>query len=142
MNRKEFLKRVFSYGTILAAGSLMKFGKPAVAMADEKKKSEARGVTANPAETTCEKKVDFAKKWIKRFMNVMDKNLDKKTRQAIMENCGKECFSTYHGEATFPKQGIETIDLYLKQIGALFGKENAYREDKKFIIIIFKILRD
>ena len=131
MNRKEFLKKLFHYGTVLIAGSLMKFGKPSVVMADDKKGSEAADGIVNPAETRCEKKVDFAKNWVKRFMNVMDNNLDEKTRKKIMENCGKECFCSAHSEVKWPNQGIETVDKYLRQIEALYGKENAYREDNK-----------
>lgn len=131
MNRKEFLKRVFSYGTALIAGSLMKFGRSSVVMAEEKKGGEVADGSVNPAETPCEEKVDFAKNWIKRFMNVMDKNLDEETRKKIMTNCGKECFCSAHSEVKWPNQGIETVDLYLGQIGALFGKENAHREGNK-----------
>ncbi len=131
MNRKEFLKKVFNYGTLFLTGSLMKFGKPLVAMAEGEKGGEHTAWKLNPAETPCEKKVDFAKSWVKRFMSVMDKNLDEETRKKIMESCGKECFCAYNGAATWPKKGIETVDQYLQQIGALFGKENAYREGNK-----------
>lgn len=131
MNRKEFLRRMFSYGTVAIVGVLTKFGRSSVAMADGKKRGKAAERTVNPAETPCEEKVDFAKKWIKRFMNVMDKNLDEKTRKEIMEKCGEECFCSAHSRVTWPKQGIETVDMNLRQIGALYGKENAYREGKK-----------
>ncbi len=131
MNRKEFLKSVFNYGTVLTVGALMKFGQSSVVMADGKKEGETTDGPVNPAETPCEKKVDFAKRWIKRFMNVMDKNLDENTRKRIMENCGKECFCSAHSEVKWPNQGIETVDLFLQQMETLFGKENAYRDGKK-----------
>ena len=131
MNRKEFLRRVFSYGTVFIAGTLMKFGQSSVVIAEEKKGGKAAGGTVNPAETSCEKKVDFAKKWIKRFMNVMDKNLDEKARREIMESCGKECYCAYYGAAASSNQGIEAVDLFLRQIETQFGKENAHRDGKK-----------
>lgn len=131
MNRKEFLRRVFSYGTVLIAGGLMKFGRSSSVLAEETKGGEAVEGPVNPAETPCEEKVDFSKKWIKRFMNVMDKNLDEETREKIMEDCGKECFCAAHSEVNWPNQGIETVDLFLKQMETMFGKENAYRDGKK-----------
>ena len=109
----------------------MKLGQSSIVMADEKKGGQAAGGVANPAETTCREKVDFAKSWLKRLMNVMDENLDEGTRKKIMENCGKECFCTYNGTAAIPNPGIEAVDRYLDKLAKLYGKENANRDGNK-----------
>lgn len=44
---------------------------------------------------SCEERIDFAEKWLERFMNVLDTNLDEKTRQHIMEENGRACASAY-----------------------------------------------
>ena len=131
MNRKTFLKRTIGYGIALITGTMTKLGYSSTAMADEKIENEPNAGPGNPAETPCGEKVDFAKSWVKRFMNVMDENLDETTRKKIMETCGKECFCSAHSTASWPNPGIETTDKYLAKLAELFGKENAYRDGNK-----------
>jgi hypothetical protein len=44
---------------------------------------------------SCDEKMDFAEKWLEKFMNVLDSNLDEKTRKLIMEENGKACAISY-----------------------------------------------
>jgi predicted hydrocarbon binding protein len=44
---------------------------------------------------SCEEKMDFAGQWLKRFMDVLDTNLDEKSKVYIMEENGRACASAY-----------------------------------------------
>ena len=44
---------------------------------------------------SCDERIDFAEKWLEKFMKVLDSNLDEKTKKLIMEENGKACAVSY-----------------------------------------------
>ncbi|MFO7446633.1 MAG: DUF6144 family protein [Ignavibacteriaceae bacterium] len=83
-------------------------------------------------ETPCEKKVEFSQTWVKRFMNVLDGEVDEKTRIKIMETQGKACYlgSLEHRNvkpedipATTPEDFVKGINQYAGEEAASF-KDN------------------
>jgi hypothetical protein len=77
MNRKQFLMLGACGGTLPILG--------------QTPPGESKG-------TPCAKRMEFSERWVTRFMNVLDQNLDKETIQKIMEDNGRRCFRGAHGE--------------------------------------------
>lgn len=80
-------------------------------------------------ETPCSKKIEFTQNWIKRFMDVMDKNLDAETCNKLMQINGSLCATGAYGELSGPKpRTTEEIDSTIGDWQKSLGKENIYRE--------------
>jgi hypothetical protein len=85
---------------------------------------------SDPNETPCNEKMDFTQKWVKRFFEIMDKQLDEKTRTLLMQTNGKACAKGAYGEFTrtepaSPEEIDNTIALWQQKL----GKENIFRSD-------------
>ena len=81
------------------------------------------------SETSCDKKVEFAKIWISRFFTVLDKNLDEKTRIEIMRQNGEACYAGAYGETMeLVPHSYEDIDKSIAEISSYLGKDNPRRE--------------
>lgn len=79
-----------------------------------------------PECTPCEQKVEFAKTWVKRFMDILDRELDEKTRLELMEINGRMCYRGAHGEDN-PDERMD-IDDYIQRVQEYVGVENCYRD--------------
>jgi hypothetical protein len=106
MNRKDFL---------LCAGSLMATGR-----------TSATAAGADAA-ADCEKKQEFTRNWLKRFMAAMDKELDEPTRTRLMEASGRACFrsSPLAGLGSVKPGGL---DKFLAGFRQKVGEDAARRE--------------
>lgn len=126
MNRKEFLKISSGFGLVCGcAGGL--------ASAVPDKQSDGTPSALTP----CDEKVTFTKGWVKRFFDVMDGELDEKTRKKIMEMNGKACYSLHYKKGSRKKLDMD-IDTYVKRLAEYVGKENCYREGSKVIFTYVK----
>lgn len=84
----------------------------------------------NPNETPCDEKMQFAQKWVKRFFEIVDQQLDKETRIQLMQSNGAACAKDAYGEFTNDKPAtIEDIDQKIVAWQKNLGKENIYRQD-------------
>ncbi len=93
MNRKEFLKSAGRCCTGTCACVLM--GGLMNANADE-----SSSIPPEPAEKPrSEVRMEFAEKWLKRFMNVLDENLDEPTRRKVMMANGRKCYRAWIEES-------------------------------------------
>jgi hypothetical protein len=105
MDRKEFLSRVGRTGACLCAAAAGMASALSGAVPDEKvAEKEAAPKSINdtvPGEKSVEraaKRMEFGDGWVKRFLEVMEQNLDEKTREKLMEANGKACYIAYAGE--------------------------------------------
>lgn len=53
------------------------------------------GKGAKPEGGRAKKRIDFAEQWVKRFMDVLDDNLDEQTKRQLMMANGKVCHREY-----------------------------------------------
>lgn len=84
----------------------------------------------NPNETPCDEKMKFAQKWVKRFFEIVDQQLDEQTRIKLMQSNGASCAKGAYGELTNDKPAtIEDIDQKIVTWQKNLGKENIYRRD-------------
>jgi hypothetical protein len=84
--------------------------------------------SSKPGETPCTEKMEFTHKWLKRFFDIMDQQIDEPTRIKLMQSNGAACAKGAYGEFSAAKPAtLEEIDgkiaLWQKQL----GKENIYR---------------
>lgn len=117
MNRKEFLTRcgLGSCACVLGLSSLC---------ADEQKPAAPAQPTA-PAEAAAEKpkrprseeRIEFAEKWVVRFMGVLDAALDAGARRKVMMANGKACLLAYLKEIGRTVQPV-TLEEYAAQVKA------------------------
>ena len=89
----------------------------------------------NPAcdskETSCDAKMEFTQKWVKRFFDIVDQQLDEETRNNLMISNGMACAKGAYGELTDDKPAtIEEIDTKIGAWQKTLGEENIYRNDK------------
>jgi hypothetical protein len=129
MDRKQFLGRTLQ----LAAG--VGLGCPCVALSDEK----AKGASAAAGDagcgklagdyahaTTFEKRSDFAKTWVGRFMRLLDERLDEKSRRELMEANGRVCAIGAYGPPDPAK--VLGVDELVRKLAAYVGEANCRRE--------------
>ncbi len=97
MNRKEFLKTVgrtcgCAGALSLAAGSLSGMGSAETGQSAGSSQAPA-GAAAKPTPpvTPIERKMEFAHVWVKRFFDVLDREVDEPTRTRLMTVNGREC---------------------------------------------------
>ena len=86
---------------------------------------------SHPVETPCDEKMIFTQKWIKRFFEIMDQQVDEKTRTKLMQTNGTLCAKGNYGELSDKKEAsLEEIDNTIALWQQKIGKENIYRNDK------------
>jgi hypothetical protein len=71
-------------------------------------------------ETPIEEKVERAQRWVKRFFDTLDAQLDEPARKYLMEANGKNCYQQAH---TSPTQPI-ALEKLVQRIQYKNGKEN------------------
>jgi len=131
MDRKQFLGR--SLQVVAGVG----LGCPCLASAAEASQAPAGASAGTPAAcppsapgyphaSSFEKRAEFGKKWVGRFMRVIDERLDEKTRWAVMEANGRACAMGAYG----PPDPAKTIPLdeFVSRVAQYVGPENARRE--------------
>ncbi len=92
MNRKQFMANV----TKLCAGSCFcaMMGGVSELNADDK----LAGEEPKAEKPRSEKRIEFAEKWLTRFMDILGKNVDEATFNKIIEENGRGCFSDWIDE--------------------------------------------
>lgn len=112
MNRRKFVSKSVKTGAVsCAAFCLCGVDKVFAKITDDSK------------ETTCEKKVEFTQKWIKRFIDILDSELDEETRIRILESNGKSCYRAHLEEANKTPESIpqktpeEMVQMWNKYSG-------------------------
>ena len=92
MERRNFLASLGKCGLSVGLLSIM----PSVLAGEEKTAGVIRPEDdPNVIKHSCTEKMEFAEEWVKKFMGVLDENLDEPTRNKVMECNGKVCFSSY-----------------------------------------------
>ncbi len=126
MERKNFIKKLLVSG--LGCGCAMSLQANTISLPAKqtyKKSGE------NTQETPCNEKVEFTKKWIKRFMDILDENIDEEIRKKIMMTNGIKCAKSAHGEnkEIVKPLSYEEIDTGIAEWQKIIGEENIYRKD-------------
>jgi hypothetical protein len=100
MDRKEFLASVGRTGACLCAAAAGMASALSGAVPDEKAAAPKPVKDTVPGEKSVEraaKRMEFGDGWVKRFMEVLEQNLDEKTREKLMQANGKSCYIAYAG---------------------------------------------
>jgi predicted hydrocarbon binding protein len=85
--------------------------------------------------TPVDKKLQFAHKWVKRFFDIFDKELDTRTQQRILEENGKQCYLQGLNQ-NYPLVSMEKfVEILQKGV----GKENCWMEGNT---VYFNYVRD
>ncbi len=131
MNRKEFLAHIGRTGACMCAAAAGMASALTGAVPDEKaaeKEAPARSINDTvPGEKSVEraaKRMEFGDGWIKRFMEVLEQNLDEKTREKLMAANGKACYVAYAGEGQRRATPV-TFERFAEWI-AQTGKSQGY----------------
>jgi hypothetical protein len=125
MERSEFFRKFLASG--IACGCALRFQTGDALALPLTRRVEP---SSNPEETSCIEKMNFTHNWIRRFMDVMDKNLDADTCKKLMQINGSLCAKGAYGELSEPKPySIEEIDTTIASWQKTLGKENIYRKD-------------
>lgn len=132
MDRKEFLRQSVKLGGCCGL-SILAASLPGVA-----EDKPAQDKPAEPAKPdgkfhSCEERVDQGQHVIRRIIGQLDSKLDQKTREEIMENCGRECHNAYRKDWD-RKHTPEEIAGFLKYMKEHFQFEEAGDET----IVYFK----
>jgi hypothetical protein len=121
MNRKQFLGSVGLCG--LGSCSCILGGKAASLLAQESK-PDAPQPSKKPRS---QERIEFAEKWVTRFFDVLDANLDEETRKKIMMANGRVCFLEWIKET-----GKQIKPVTLEQFATWVKsniKDDTYRVD-------------
>jgi predicted hydrocarbon binding protein len=86
-------------------------------------------------ETPVDKKMQFAHKWVKRFFDIFDKELDEPTRQRILEENGKQCYMQGINQKYPPVSMEKFVEILQEGV----GKENCWMERNT---VYFNYVRD
>ena len=122
MKRSQFCKSVITPGIACCA-----FGMPAGGMfgSAPANDNDAAGGTN---ETPCNEKMDFTQKWVKRFFDILDSQIDEPARIKLMQTNGAACAMGAYGELTDKKPAtLKEIDETIARFQEKIGKENIYR---------------
>ena len=86
-------------------------------------------VSGSKNETPCDEKMEFTHKWVKRFFDIMDQQIDEKTRTQLMRANGAACAKGAYGDFTDAKPAtLGEIDKTISSFQEKIGKENIHRE--------------
>jgi len=121
MNRKEFLA---SMGLCGMGGCTCVLGRSAASLFAQETKKETPQQAKKPRS---QERIDFAEKWVTRFFDVFDANLDPETRKKIMMANGRVCFLEWIKET-----GQQIKPVSLEQFAAWVKsnvKDDTYRVD-------------
>lgn len=124
MKRSQFCKKLLTPG--LACGCVLALNPGDITL----RMISDSGSKTNDAETPCNEKMDFTQKWVKRFFDILDDQIDEPTRVKLMQSNGEACAKGAYGD--FTGQAPATIDEIDKTIASFqekIGKENIYRKD-------------
>ncbi len=132
MDRKQFLGRSLQVvagvglGCPCLLGAEEKAVNPGPAAATPKDTGCPPLAPAHANATTFEKRTEFAKKWIGRFMRVLDERFDETTRCGLMQANGRACAIAAYGPVDPAK--TMTLDALMALLAKHLGPENARRE--------------
>ncbi len=120
MERSEFFRKFLASG--VACGCAMRMQFPGT--------FSGNSISLNtPEETPCSEKMDFTQKWVKRFMDVLDHNLDADTCKKLMNINGTLCAKGAYGELPPSKESsLDEIDATIAKWQEGLGKNNIYRD--------------
>jgi hypothetical protein len=121
MNRKQFLGTVGLCG--MGSCSCILGGKAASLLAQEPKPDAPQPTK----KARSQERIEFAEKWVTRFFDVLDANLDQETRKTIMMANGRVCFLEWVKET-----GKQIKPVTLEQFAAWVKanvKDDTYRVD-------------
>jgi hypothetical protein len=120
MNRKEFL------GGSLTVVAGVGLGCPCLGQATEAPPAPKACAGDYPHATTFEKRAEFGKKWVGRFMRVLDERVDEKARRELMEANGRACARGAYG----PLDPAKTLglDAFVAKVAASVGEANCRRD--------------
>ena len=131
MDRKAFLGKSLhlAAGVGLGCPCLGSAAEPPQAPGAAGERAAARcGTPAGdyPHATSFEKRAEFGKRWVGRFMRVLDERVDEKTRRGVMEENGRQCAISAYGSPD-PAQRL-TVDELVAKLAVHVGAENCRRE--------------
>ncbi len=121
MNRKQFLGTVGLCGMGSCSCIL---GVKAASLFAQEPKPDAPQPTQKPRS---QERIEFAEKWVTRFFDVLDANLDEETRKKIMMANGRVCFLEWIKET-----GKQIKPVTLEQFAAWVKsnvRDDTYRVD-------------
>jgi hypothetical protein len=129
MKRSDFCKSLLTPG--IACSCALGLGPTSVL----NKVLQTNKPEDNPNETPCDEKIEFAQKWVKRFFEIVDQQLDEETRINLMQLNGAACAKGAYGEFTNDKPAtIEDIDQKIVTWQKNLGKENIYRQENTIFL--------
>jgi hypothetical protein len=124
MNRKEFLSRaglcglgscacVLGLSNLFAEETKPAAPAPSAQPAAPEEKKEER---PKPKRPRAEERIEFAEKWVRRFMDVLDGTLDEATCKKVMMASGRACFLAYIQETgrAVRKMSLEQYAAWVK----------------------------
>jgi hypothetical protein len=113
IDRQEFLKKA-GLGLCGCTAVL----HPASALAQELQQSQL--------ETPLDERMQHAHRWLKRFFDVFDKELDEPIRKRVMRENGRVCYRQNLGQPRPPVPMEEFVKILQKHL----GKENCWMDGK------------
>ncbi len=123
MNRKEFLRRS---GHLCCASALL-------SITDETANAQDKPAEPVPPTTPLDKRVEQGQKVIRRLINQLDQNLDKATREKLMEDCGTACFTGAYGAAGGAPTP-EQVDKFMEAMKKRFGPDAVQQVDGQTVV--------
>jgi hypothetical protein len=124
MKRSEFCKNMITPGIVCGCALGLGSGDIFHSVPEAGKL-----LNTNPNETPCDEKMDFTQKWVKRFFEIVDQQLDSETRNTLMQLNGTACAKGAYGELTDDEPAtIEEIDKKIVEWQKNLGEDNIYRE--------------
>jgi len=129
IDRKEFFKQSVKWSGCCGA-ALLASTMPMVCAGEEKEKSVF---------TPCEDRVKQGQEVLKRIIAQLDQKLDKTTREAIMESCGRLCHDGANPNTKKPTP--EEASRFLEGMRNYVGKEGVQQSGDE-TIIYFKYTRN
>ena len=123
MERSDFFKKMLASGLACGCALRLQAGQAFSSVAP------SYGNAVSDAETPCDKKIEFTQAWVKRFMDVLDQNLDGDTCRKLMQTNGSLCAKGAYGELEpSDPRSVEEIDTIIAGWQKNLGKENIRRE--------------
>lgn len=113
MNRKEFLVQLTGYGALGAGLAATSFA-PCCAAAQTLSNAQPKPADGTPID----ERVKFAQKYIKRFMDNLDAELDEPTRVRLMHANGRACHRSITPPPKFPP-----LDQFIAGANRWAGKD-------------------